>query len=216
MEYSIQLSFNNGDEKLKIPILPEILEIKGSGNGKTYTVVGLGEINVITARSLKGISFSSFFPAVNYPILQETKAVFLMPAKYVQTIERWMATKRPIRFVFSGHYDINIPVSIESFEWSEIAGSGGDIEYKIELKEYRFYAAQTVTINKKTVSKKPARPNEKQVPKTYKLVAGDSLYKVAQKILGDASRWPEIQKLNGIKDAQLKSLQIGMVIKLPS
>ncbi|MCD9026053.1 LysM peptidoglycan-binding domain-containing protein [Cohnella silvisoli] len=223
MTHRIELSYNSGAQKLELPIMPEKIEISGDGGGKVYTVAGLGEINVIKDRGLKEISFESFFPAADYPFLQPN-IPFRPPGEYVQMIESWMATKRPIRFIFAGGYEINTPVSIESFDWSEVAGSGGDLEYKIDLKEYRFYAAKkvtvdtnTVSINKaKTITKAPARPNEKQTPKTYTLVAGDNLTKVAQKVLGDSGRWQEIQKLNGITDAQLKMLQIGRVLKMPS
>lgn len=39
--------------------------------------------------------------------------------------------------------------------------------------------------------------------------------KIAKRELGDGSRWKEIQKLNGLTDAQLKTLKIGSVLKLP-
>lgn len=223
MTYRIELSYNNHAQAFELPVLPETIEISDAGGGKAYTVEGLGQINVIQDRGLREISFSSFFPAAAYPFLQPG-VTFRPPGEYVQLIESWMATKRPIRFIFAGGYEINTPASIESFEWSEAAGGNGDLEYKIELKEYRFYAAKKVTVATqqvnvgaaKTVVKTTARPNEKQTPKTYTLVAGDNLTKVAQKVLGNSGRWKEIQMLNGITDAQLKTLQVGRVLKIPS
>ncbi|GJM70259.1 hypothetical protein HMSSN036_24750 [Paenibacillus macerans] len=133
-----------------------------------------------------------------------------------------MTAKRPIRFIFtSDTYDINTPASIESFTWKEVAGSGGDIEYDIQLKKYVFYAAQKITrettngggqVQKKTAK---TRPNDKQQPKNHTMVAGDSLWKVAQTKLGNGALWKEIQKLNGIKDSDLKRLPVGKVLKLP-
>jgi nucleoid-associated protein YgaU len=54
-------------------------------------------------------------------------------------------------------------------------------------------------------------------PKThYKVVAGDSLQKIASKLYGDSQKWESIYKLNestiGTDSAKLK---IGMILKLP-
>ncbi|MBB6633563.1 LysM peptidoglycan-binding domain-containing protein [Cohnella thailandensis] len=226
MPYSMELSYNNRLEFFELPVLPDSIEFKGDGGSSTYTIVGLGEISVIKDRSLREIRFSSFFPMdpsriYREPDLQngsDNKSTYFEPEWYVQRIESWLASKIPIRFIFtSDAYQVNTAASIESFEWSEVAGSGGDIEYKLELKEYRFYSAKKVELPSDTTkATKTARPDEKQIPKTYTLVAGDSLFKVAQKVLGDSGRWREIQKLNGITDAQLKTLQIGRILKMPS
>lgn len=233
MEYGIWLSYNNQEDAFQIPVNPESIEIKESGQGKTYDIAGLGEINVIKAPALTEISFESIFPAQdNYPFIVNNKYVSksfrtdtgLLVHPYVNYLKKWMETKRPIRFVFTGStFDINLPVSIEQFEWKEVAGSLGDIEYKLGLKKYVFYAAKKALIvqssetEKQTVmqTQEPPRPVEKETPKTYTLVSGDSLWKVAKKVLGDGSRWKEIQILNNITDAQLGKLPIGMVLRLP-
>jgi nucleoid-associated protein YgaU len=135
-----------------------------------------------------------------------------------------MATKRPIRFVFTGDtFDINQAVSIESFEWKEAAGSSGDIEYTLTLKKYIFYAAKRVIVKaaatgggNKIANADNPRADDREKPKTYTLRAGDTLWKVAKSVLGNGERWREIQKLNSLTDAQLKSLAVGKVLKLPT
>ncbi|MFB4326395.1 LysM peptidoglycan-binding domain-containing protein [Priestia sp. BR_2] len=218
--YGVELSFNNKAEVLQLPINPSEMEVDETGRGNTYDVVGLGEINVIKDRQLTTYSFNGLFPAQWYPFV--TTDDLLHPVEYIKMIEKWMTTKRPIRFIFtSDTYDINTPASIESFTWKEVAGSGGDIEYSLQLKKYVFYAARKIvkesTNGGGRVQKKKAaaRPNDKQQPKTYTMVAGDSLWKVAQMKLGNGARWKEIQQLNGIKDAEIKRLPIGKVLKLP-
>ncbi|KZS45697.1 peptidoglycan-binding protein LysM [Paenibacillus glucanolyticus] len=218
--YGVELSYNNKEEVLQLPINPSEMEVGETGKGSTYDVVGLGEINVIKDRQLTTYGFSGLFPAQWYPFV--TTDDLLHPVEYIKMIEKWMTTKRPIRFIFtSDTYDINTPASIESFTWREVAGSGGDIEYTLQLKKYVFYAARKIvkesTNGGGRVQKKKAaaRPNDKQQPKTYTMVAGDSLWKVAQMKLGNGARWKEIQQLNGIKDAELKRLPIGKVLKLP-
>ncbi|WP_018306350.1 LysM peptidoglycan-binding domain-containing protein [Desulfitobacterium hafniense] len=223
MSYSIELSFNNREESFELPVMPGSLEASESSSNKTYDIIALGEINVIKAPKLSGYGFSSIFPARRYPFV--TVQGLLQPIDYVKLIIKWMESKRPIRFVFtSDRFDINTLASIESFDWKEVAGGGGDIEYSIKLKKYVSYAAKketkltllaTVASNTALPPPTPARPNETKPPKTYTLVAGDTLWAVAQKHLGNGARWPEIQKLNGITDAEIKRLQIGRVLKLP-
>ncbi len=49
--------------------------------------------------------------------------------------------------------------------------------------------------------------------RTYTVKSGDTLYVVAKKELGSASRWKEIEKLNNISSSDL---HVGQVIKLPA
>ncbi|KPU45817.1 LysM domain protein [Oxobacter pfennigii] len=216
MAYAIQLSYNNEQESFQIPVNPGSIEIGDGGKGKTYDVIGLGEINVIKNTKLTDYSFSSFFPARIYPFVVTN--MLLSPKQYVDYILKWMASRQPIHFIFTGDsFDINIMASIESFDWKESEGSFGDIDYTIKLKKYVYYGPQkAVAVTDDTVIKEePPRPDDRQPPKTYTLVAGDTLWGVAKKFLGNGARWGEIQKLNNITDAQIKRLQIGMVLKLP-
>jgi nucleoid-associated protein YgaU len=60
----------------------------------------------------------------------------------------------------------------------------------------------------------PAQP-AKPAPKTYTVVAGDSLSKIAKKQLGDANKWKQIFEANRdvIKNPDL--IKPGQVLKLP-
>ncbi|HEU4964401.1 MAG TPA: LysM peptidoglycan-binding domain-containing protein [Bacilli bacterium] len=228
-EYAIWLSFNNEEKKFRLPVNPESIELKEAGTGSSYEVSGLGEINVIKNPKLTGYRFDSLFPAQHYPFIVGDE--LHPPLYYINLIKEWMGTRRPIRFKFTGSsFNINEAVSIESFDWKEVAGSPGDIEYALELKQYVFYKAQkAVPVAQKATSsstsadaskpvlakQNPPRPDERQQPKTYTLVAGDTLWAVAQKFLGNGARYKEIQKLNQITDAEVTRLPVGKVIKLP-
>ncbi|WP_227874289.1 LysM peptidoglycan-binding domain-containing protein [Tumebacillus algifaecis] len=223
-DYGIWLSFNNQEEGFQLPVNPASIEMREKSNGKTYDITTLGEINVIKSPSLTEYKFEGIFPAQQYPfVISNASGGLLEPVLfYVELIKKWMESKRPIRFVFVGsNFDINTPASIESFEWREVAGSPGDIEYSLTLKKYVFYAAKKVVpiaqaASKTSLVKQTAtRPDDRQQPKTHTLKAGDSLWSVAQKHLGNGARYPEIQKLNNLSDADLKRLQIGKVLKLP-
>ncbi|WP_438435400.1 LysM peptidoglycan-binding domain-containing protein [Gorillibacterium sp. sgz500922] len=241
-KYELSIGFNNNAEGFKFPVNPEAISVEGGSNGKTYEIVGRvtgeerksGEVNVIKGPKLRTVSFSGVFPAQNSPYV--VASVLFEPMWYVGMIEKWMAARFPVRFIFAGHYkvfkfaqtgkadytDINIAASIESFTWKESGGTPGDIEYSITLKEYVFYSAQKVKVTvhpvtgQKTVTKAaPKRADERIRPQTYKLQPGDTLIEVAHKVLGDSSRWREIQLLNGLSDADLRKMPVGLVLKIP-
>lgn len=233
--YGVWLSWNNHEEGFELPVLPGEIGASIRGDGAEHEVYQLGKINVIKHRGLAEYTIDSIFPVVRYDRVLDrylppyvTASKVLKPMEYVRFIEKWWATNRPIRFVYTGGNaseddegktiaEINTAASIESFEWKEVAGSPGDIIFSLRLKEYRFYAARQAEVDTAAVQKpKPVRPDERVPPTTYTLAAGDSLWKVAQKMLGDGSRWREIQQLNGISDAELRRLPVGMVLKLPA
>ncbi|WP_273483602.1 LysM peptidoglycan-binding domain-containing protein [Desulforamulus ruminis] len=243
-KYEIFFSFNNSAEVFQIPVNPESIEISEGGKGKTYDLVGPkgsvliteeqqnapGEINVIKGPKLMEVSFSSIFPAEEYPFV--VVAPLPKPMKYIEDIRRWKQTKHPIRFVLVGYnaistqdqpkpeLDINIAASIEKFDWKEVAGSPGDIEYSITLKEYKFYQAQKVVEatdanGNPVLYKQPTYENTRIRPQTYTVQQGDNLWKIGMKVFGRDGRWREIQKLNGLTEADLKKLQVGTVLKIP-
>ncbi|MFH5185719.1 peptidoglycan-binding protein LysM [Paenibacillus sp. TAB 01] len=243
-EYGIYLSWNNQAESFQIPVNPESIEVKEQGQGKTYNIVGkgggtdetrAGEVNVIQSPKLKEVTFSSIFPSQYYPFVNSNVSLFV-PMHYINLIRKWMESKHPIRFIFAGSYkalafaagkykfsDLNFPASIESFEWKEVAGSPGDIEYTLKLKEYVFYSARRVTVvtqeNGETVlvQQPPDRPDERVRPETYTLRRdGESLMEVAKRLLGNDGRAREIQKLNNIpEDKFYLGLPAGTVLKIP-
>ncbi|MEK5480303.1 LysM peptidoglycan-binding domain-containing protein [Paenibacillus sp. FSL R5-0407] len=228
-KYSITLSYNNGAEAMEFPILPESIEISEGSRSKTYEISKLGEVNVVKGLKLREISFESIFPANWFPGCSVTESELFEPKHYIEDkIQKWRIDNPPMQLVMTGStMNFNIPVTIEKFTWSEEGGAVGDIKFQIAFKEYRVYEAKkakvqekvttsgskTVVMNKNNSA--PARPDTRVKPKTYTLVAGDNLWKVAQKVLGDGSKYKQIQTLNGIKDSELKKLPVGKVLKLP-
>ncbi|GAB6927047.1 LysM peptidoglycan-binding domain-containing protein [Paenibacillus sp. JCM 10914] len=231
-DYGLFLSFNNQEEVFRFPVNPERIDVKDSGEGKSYTVAGLGEINAILAPKLTEISFESFFPGRVYPFVHlGSDGELMLPMDYVNTIKGWMETRRPVRFVMTGlvpdplsgkenmkSFGINMAASIESFNWNTMSGSPEDVEFSITLKRYVFYGARKVV----PVKDKPAavvktkdRPDDRKKPTSYTVAKGDTLWGIAQKLLGSGSRHAEIQKLNGIKDHEVRKLTIGRVLKIP-
>lgn len=220
VDYGIYLSTADDTEGFRLPVNPSEIEMRGQGQGVEYTVLKLGEINVIKEPRLTEIKFGSIFPAQRYPFV--VGQTLLEPSVYVNLIEKWKNEQQVVRLiVVGGSIDINMTVSIEDFVWREKAGSS-DVEFELSLKRYIHYAPKRVVIQQQQANtitvqqtKKP-RPVTKKPPRTYTLVAGDNLWKIAKKFLGDGSRWREIANLNGIKDSEVRRLPVGLKIKLPT
>lgn len=218
--YYLELSFNNRQEWFEVPLLPQSMEVSEGSNGSDSEVYGLGMINVIRSPKLAEFSFSGIFPA--HPVPFVTPNALLPPVEYVLYLRKWLETKRPIRFIFtSTQYDINTPASIESFEWKEAAGAPGDIEYSLKLKQYRFYAARRLFIERLddgTISSLRAtwsRADDRAPLKVYTVQQGDTLWTISKKVFGTDQYWKEIQQYNRLTEAGTKELEPGQVLRIP-
>lgn len=140
----IRFFFEYDKQIVQLPVNPEELVIQSPGNNKTTEIVKLGEVNQLRERKLKALSVESFLPQrEDFPFVL-TKGKFELPEYYVEFFERVRADKRPMRLIVTG-LDVNMPVAIERFETSYEAGDD-DLHFKLELKEWRHFAAREVVI----------------------------------------------------------------------
>jgi LysM repeat protein len=220
--YKMYFGINNGQEGFILPVLPEKIRFSESGDNKTYDLINLGEINTINLPKLTKISFESYFPFNNGPYVTSEK--LFEPAYYVNKIREWRNKLLKIRFIFTGSpLEVNELFTIENFELTENGGEVGDIYYDIELKKYKNYGAKKVVVitqqaansNTTTIVEKsaPVRPIETTPVNTHIVAAGDTLWYVAKRYLGNGNRFTEIAKLNDIKNPD--NIIVGQQLKLP-
>ncbi|MEK3886522.1 LysM peptidoglycan-binding domain-containing protein [Bacillus sp. FSL K6-3431] len=227
--YGIYLSVNNDSEGFRLPVNPEKVSVSRAGDGEQFKIAKLGSVNIPKDVELKEFELESFFPSQKYHFLVSE---FKQPKYYIQKLERWQEKKLPVRYVYvNGSFVINELVTIESFEYDESFGIK-DVNYSLSLLKYVAFGPKKMKValppkpkpspkpkpapKPKVVKKKaPPRQNTKAQPKTYSLVKGDSLWKVAQKFTGKGTNYPALQKLNGIKNSQITRLPIGLKLKIP-
>lgn len=220
------LSYNNGAERYQLPVNPPSIKISGSHGFQDIEVNGLGEYTVIGDGKLKEITITSFFPRDYNPVYCEHTGVH-PPWTYVETIQRWIDSRRPIRLTITGT-PINMAVTVRSFNYEgDRDGAVGDIYYELSLKEYVFidFTRQVVVTKpaagsggaaKATVTTKSARPDTAAKPKTHKVISGDSLWKIAQKIYGDGSQYTKIYNANKSKIGNNPNkIKVGMELVIP-
>ena len=138
--YNMYLSqeTNNETMVLKLPALPEEIEIKCDVDNKKYNVLEFGDIIKAGKRGLKSYSLSSYFPAEDGPEV------------YISIIEKMIDNQLPIRFIINRvannrfAYDSNISILIDSFSFKEEGGEVGDIYYSFKFTEYREHKAKVI------------------------------------------------------------------------
>jgi LysM repeat protein len=197
MAVEFWLTYNNGAEKIRLPVNPESITVSSPFGFEDINVNRLGEITIIGERELKEYSFESFLPRDYNPTFCEYTNI-PKPWDVVNTLERWRDSRKPCRLIVTGT-PINTPVTIRDFEYEpDKAGSPGDIYFSITLKEYRFvsFAKVNTSGTAAKVSPKPARPSTKLTPKTYVVKKGDCLWKIAQRFYGKGSEWRKIYEAN--------------------
>jgi len=174
------LSFNNGAERLQLPVNPASIRIQSDYGWEDVTITQLGEYSIPSDAKLRGFSLSSFFPRDYNPSYCEYEAI-PSPWSAVETIDAWAKSRRPVRLTVTGT-PINYAVTIRSFnQESERAGNPGDIYYELTLKEYVFVTTNAVQMTEDAAKVKnvPDRQDSREIPKTYTVAPGDNLTKIA-------------------------------------
>ncbi|MGG0757567.1 LysM peptidoglycan-binding domain-containing protein [Brevibacillus laterosporus] len=181
------LSYNNGVERLQLPVNPESIKMRSDFGYQDVEVSHLGEFTIIGDPKLRDFSFSSFFPRDYHPSYCEYEG-FPDPWSAVEMLERWRDSRKPCRLTITGT-PINYAVTIRNFELlPEKHGAPGDIYYDIELKEYKFTSIRQIDMGTKKgngtattakVKKAAARGGKKEIPKPYIVKKGDCLSVIA-------------------------------------
>ena len=228
----ISLFAKYNDRLVQLPVNPEELTIKGDSNNNTVSMANQGELNNIGFCKLREMTIESFFPNAVASYVN-TAGEFEKPDFYIKFFDDIKIARKPFRLIVT-EKNINMLVSIESFEYGYKFGTD-DVDYTLELKEYREHnikilapkpqEVESANSNNQVITQvaptatNSDRPIEKQPIKTYTVISGDSLWKIAQKLLGNGSRWNEIYTYNNNRNiigGNPSLIKAGQVLSIPS
>lgn len=211
-------------DDMLLPIPPQKIPIKYSGQNKTANLINGEEINLIRPRGLAEITLDFVLPQMRYPSAVWDGSVdnaeeFLERLAELQE-EGESFELIVIRDAPEGSFDTNLDVTIEDMKVSDDVKEGFDLAVSLTLREYRSYGTRQMnfTLTQDTAEgteTPPERSGEPEVPKTYTVVKGDCLWKIAKKLLGSGSRWAEIYNLNRDKISNPNRIYPGQVLILP-
>ncbi|MER2006726.1 MAG: LysM domain-containing protein [Psychrobacillus sp.] len=212
---------------VQLPIAPPSMSMKINNKNETITLINEGEVNILKKAGLTEIDFEVEFPNVKYPFAVYPGG-FQPTAYYLEKLEKLKTSQEPFQFIVnrlkpdgSLLFDTNMTVSLEDYTVDEDAENGFDIKSSIHLKQFRPFGTKKISIkssttnsnnnNKVKVEEKRATTGKK-TPKTHTVKAGDTLWAIAKRHLGDGSKKSQLAKLNNIKNENL--IYPGQVIKL--
>ncbi|MBC8580010.1 LysM peptidoglycan-binding domain-containing protein [Zhenhengia yiwuensis] len=201
------LSFNNNEERLRLPVIPSSFEVSIPHQNTTINITNLGEINLIGKTGLATMTIESFFPKQQYSFCLYKD--FPHPYDCIKLLLKWKESGKPIRVIVT-ETPINYAMAIESITYSEVDGTG-DVYFILELKEYKFIKASnvttTTTANGITLKVPETKREIKTTPNEYVVKKGDTLWGIAKKVTGEGSNYKAIAKKNNIKNPD--SLKVG-------
>lgn len=191
------LSFNNNEERIRLPVIPSSFEVSIPHQNTTVNITNLGEINLIGKTGLMSMTIESFFPNQQYNFCLYKD--FQKPYEYIKQLLKWKDSGKPIRVIVTGT-PINYAMAIESLTYSEVDGTG-DVYFSLELKEYKFISTtgQATTTKNGTTLTTPTTTREVKSPSnSYVVKQGDTLWLIAKKVTGDDGNYKAIATKNNI------------------
>ncbi|MER0248846.1 LysM peptidoglycan-binding domain-containing protein, partial [Clostridioides difficile] len=187
---------------------PAKLEIKVTNKNKTVDLINTGEVNILKKEGLSEISFEAEFTHNKLPFY---RGAFRDVQFFLSKLELLKTDCKPFQFIVSRElgnkvlFNTNMKVSLEEYNIVEDAENASDTKVAIKLKQYRDYstkklvpAAPKSDTGRPNVKIEPKRVDSVNAPnaKTYTVKAGDSLWSICQKQLGDGSLYKKVYELN--------------------
>lgn len=200
-----------------LPITPSNITLKIKNQNKTINLIDGSEINILESAGLTEIDFSFVIPQITkYPFARYQNDEFKDVLYYTHKLEQLKLNKQPCQFKVirrsptgGNLYDTNMTVSVEDYTITDDVKEGFDVTISVKLKQYIVYKTKKLVIATTngsttiTPSQGSSRTNTKTTPDTYVVKSGDTLWAIAKKYLGDGRKYPEIAKLNNIKNPNL-------------
>ncbi len=209
------------------PVAPEKIDVKIQSNNTTISLIDGAQMNILKTPKLSDISFSVELPGQpgrSYAVYENS---FQPPGYFLQKLEQMALAKQPVLFQvvrvlpdgFSLH-NTAVRVSIEDYTITDNAKEGFDTILKLSLKQYTQKNTYTASLKAAldgstavSVQRQRTIPPSTPVLQTSMItaMAGQTLWTIAKKYLGDGSKYKDLAAMNGISNSGVKP---GQTIKV--
>ena len=221
MAYSVFLKYNG--TKYKFPVNPEEIKKTQKINVEKYQVLGGEQISVPAYKELAEYSFDCELPFREQHYMERgTRAD---PDYYINMLKRAHNNLAPLQLIYSNGEtdDESKSVLVESLEITEKAGEEGDKYLSLSFLEYKApskkYMAVVTPQQPAALQETPQQENNPAVTenKTYTVVSGDSLWKIAKQFYGNGAQYTKIYEANkGIIGGNPNLIYPGQVFSIPA
>ena len=193
---------------LLLPVAPEKVVWKTEGQNRQFQMVNMEQYAKINPMQLTKIQFQAIFPGIRTPFYGQGGAVeepffLLEQLKAMATAQKavlFQVVRDKLPYERSRQVT-QMMVTVEQFTVTEEASSGYDLVVDIVLREYQ--EAKTKRMEQQGEVKKEERSSEREVPTSYTVKSGDTLWGICKTRLNDGSRCYEVAKKNGITNPNL-------------
>lgn len=207
----------------QLPVAPPSMTMQINNKNETVILINEGEVNILKKPGLTDIEFEVLLPNVKYPFAVYPNG-FLPAAHFLDKFEHLKVKQKSFQLIVnrmrpSGDllFDTNITVSLEDYDIQEDAENGFDVIVALRFKQYKPFGNKKLEIKKNSEGKTEVKKVEnrsttnKAKVEPYTVKKGDNLWTICKKFLGNPMKYPEIAKLNNIKNPHL--IYPGQVIR---
>ena len=203
---TILLWHNNGEKRITFTVNPEEVVISRPNTNRVLPLAMGGTVNAWGGRGLREVKLVTFLPHNASPFFGGMSAETVL-----SELRRWQDSGDPVRLIISDS-DINDAFLIEDI--TEMLREGDrDVGLALTLREYKLKSALTALAGEgRAAAVSQTREEERNVPQTYTVRGGDTLWSIATRFYGDGALWRVLAEKNGI--ANPKKLTAGRVLTL--
>lgn len=207
----------------QLPVAPPSMTMQINNKNETVVLINEGEVSILKKPGLTDIEFEVLLPNVKYPFAVYPNG-FLPAAHFLDKFEHLKVKQKSFQLIVnrmrpSGDllFDTNITVSLEDYDIQEDAENGFDVIVALRFKQYKPFGNKKLEIKKNSEGKTEVKKVEnrsttnKAKVEPYTVKKGDNLWTICKKFLGNPMKYPEIAKLNNIKNPHL--IYPGQVIR---
>lgn len=187
------------EETFHFPVNPFSVSINGGKKYDTFDILHKGDTDFPAekAKRIRVMTLDTMFPSEYEPYCRYRNIP--TPEQALKKIIGWSESSTMVRLIIT-EFSFNEMVNIADYQVDGTGENQGDIYITLNIRVAREDATELIKIERrKSPSPAPKLKENRAQPKQEKLYvvkSGDSLFKIAKKVLGNGSRYQEIYGAN--------------------